>query len=97
MNNIPDFVTKYLWDVPATKVSIKSHPEFVIERVLEYGDSKALDWLNNAFEKNVIIGVIKKSRRISPKTGNFYGLYYGIDRKDILCIQKPFIQKQNRF
>src|SRR4030065_2627328 len=97
MKTIPPNVGKYLWDVKIDSLDIKAHSGFVIERVLEYGDTDALSWLLKNYEKNKILDVLKKSKRISPKTGNFYALYFGIPKEELLCIRKPFIRKQDRF
>lgn len=97
MKTIPAFVSQYLWDLPLNKISSDNDSKFIIERILEYGDFDALDWVNKTYQRDQIIDVLRKSRKISPKTGNFYGLYYGIDRNSLECIRKPFTQKQNRF
>lgn len=94
---IPDFVKKYLWDVPEEKLSTKDHANFIIERVLEYGDIDSLDWLQREYPKEKIIEVLKKSNKLSRNTGNLYSLYFNVPKEELLCIRKPFIQKQNRF
>jgi len=97
MNKIPKYVRKYLWDVRLDAIDVKRHAGFVIERVLEYGDANSLGWLIKTYEKDEIVEILKKSKKISPKTGNFYALYFGISKKELLCIRKPFTQKQDRF
>ncbi len=96
MNLIPKDLYKYFWDTKTKILPIKN-PGFVIERILEYGDEKALSWLDKNIDKKTIIDTLTNSKKISPKTGNFFALYYGIDRNKLLCIRKPFTQKQNRF
>ena len=97
MKSIPGNIKKYLWDVKTDTLDIKGHSCFVIERVLEYGDTDSLSWLLKTYEKEKILEVLKKSKKISPKTGNFYALYFCIPRNELLCIQKPFTRKQDRF
>jgi hypothetical protein len=94
---LPDYITKYLWDVNLKDDSAVTHPEFIIERVLEYGDFKSLKWLEKTYDKDKITEVLKTSNKISTKTGNFYALYFNIPKEELLCIRKPFTQKQNRF
>lgn len=94
---LPNYISKYLWDVNPKNISPKSNPEFIIERVLEYGDLNSLKWIVEKFKKEIIIDVLKKSKKISPKTGNFYSIYFKVPKGEILCIRKPFTQKQNRF
>jgi len=94
---IPDFVKKYLWDVSENDLSIKNHTVFIIERILEYGDFDSVSWMKKTFPLDRIIKVLKTSNKISTKTGNLYALYFKIAKEEILCIRKPFTQKQNRF
>lgn len=96
MAKIPDYILPYLWDVNQQDLA-KASAEFVIERVLEYGNEKAFDWLRENYPKEIIVATLKKSRKISPKTGNFFALYYHLDKKELECIRKPFTRKQDRF
>jgi len=97
MNPIPKFVAEYLWDVEIEKLDLKSHSTFIVERVLEYGDLEALLWINKSYKKDIIVSTLKKSKKISSKSGNFYALFYSVPKTSLLCIRKPFTQKQNRF
>ena len=97
MKSVPKYVEKYLWDVKTKSIDIQKHSGFVIERVLEYGDTDSFSWLLKTYQKDKILEILKKSKRISPKTGNFYALYFGIPKEELLCIRKPFIRKQDRF
>ncbi len=97
MNKIPSFLNKYLWDVKIDSLDLDENYAFVIERVLEYGDIDSFRWLIKNINKNKIVEVLKSSKKISPKTGNFFSLYFDINKKEVLCIQKPFIRKQERF
>jgi len=94
---LPHYITKFLWDVDLNKFSPKDHSRFLIERILEYGDMDSLKWIEEKYKRQEIINVLKNSRKLSPKTGNFFALYYKIPKKELLCIRKPFTQKQNRF
>ncbi|MBN1970386.1 MAG: hypothetical protein JW870_13545 [Candidatus Delongbacteria bacterium] len=97
MKKMPEYVNKYLWDVKVDALDVKKHSNFIIERILEYGDIDSLTWLQKTYEKDCIVKVLKKSKRISPKTGNFYAMYFDVPKNEFLCIRKPFTQKQDRF
>lgn len=97
MKKIPSNIKIYLWDVKFETLDIKKHSGFVIERVLEYGDKESFSWLLKTYDKENILQVLRKSKRISPKTGNFYAMYFGVPKSEFLCIRKPFIRKQDRF
>ncbi len=88
---------KYFWDIKPDAISVDKDKKFIIERLLEYGDIAEIRWLEKQYDKKNIVDALKKSKRISSKTGNFFALYYGIAKQELECIRKPFTQKQNRF
>lgn len=94
---IPVKFAAYFWDTDINNVDIKAHYEYVIERILEYGDEEAFWWMKQNFEREKIVETLRKSKRISPKSGNFFARYYKLDPQELTCIQTPFINKQDRF
>ncbi len=97
MTSLPDYITKYLWDTDLNSLDQTQHSAFIIERVLEFGDMDAIKWVDATYPKEVILDVLKCSKRLSAKTGNFFALYYQVPKEELLCIRKPFTQRQNRF
>jgi len=71
---IPSNLQKYFWDTDPTKIDAKKHKQYILERLLEIGDNKAANWLQKTFSKEDIIETIRKSRKISPKSANFWSL-----------------------
>lgn len=65
---------KYFWDTDLKRKDVKKYPNFIIERILEYGDEKALKWLNRHFEKRALINVLNTSRRLSEKSRLYWRL-----------------------
>ena len=94
---VPSNIKTYLWDVDISNLSAKDHAKFIIERVLEYGNFESLKWLMENFTKEQIINVLETSKRLSPKTGNFFAMYYKVPKESFECLKKPFTKKQNRF
>jgi hypothetical protein len=70
---IAKYVQKYFWDINPQKASPKSHPEYYIERILEFGDQKAVDWLKFVYGKKKMKLVVKKGR-LSPRSQNYWKL-----------------------
>ncbi|MBU1159652.1 MAG: hypothetical protein ABIJ28_04285 [Patescibacteria group bacterium] len=93
---IPRELKKYFWDVDTDKLDIKTYPEYVILRVLEYGDATALRWLFRNFKKSDFKKVLTKRRGISAKTANYWGLILGIPRNKILCLRKQYQDKRQK-
>lgn len=93
---IPPTYLKYFWDTDFQQLSLQHDSTFIIERLLEYGELDSIEWLQNNYPKEEVIKVLRSSKRISPKTGVFYALYFDISESELECIRKPFTQKQNR-
>ena len=75
---LPSFLRKYFWDVDFNNTDLKGNSFFVINRLLEYGDLKAISWLFKHAKRKQIEQVIKKSRELSPKTLNFWCLFFNL-------------------
>lgn len=94
---IPSYLHKYFWDVKAKSFSQGTRSTFIIERVLEYGNTKAVNWLTNNFDLKAIKEVVLKSRRLSPKSANYWVLILGIDKERVKCLQRSYLKTQKRF
>ena len=68
---IAPYMRKYFWDIDPKKARPKSHPEYYIKRILEYGDLKAFRWLKLVFGKEKIKKIARKVR-LSPKSKNYW-------------------------
>jgi hypothetical protein len=42
VKSLPRFLKKYFWNVDFLKLDRKTHSQFIIERILEYGDEKTV-------------------------------------------------------
>ncbi len=87
-----DFVSKYkrlFWDVSLNSIDKSKHKDFVIERVLENGDSASLNELFKLYTEQEIIETIVNSRKITKKTANFWQIRLNI-KEPIKCLQKQF-------
>lgn len=90
MSRVPLFLKKYFWDIDFKKLDPQKRPEYVIERILELGDVKAVRWVLRNFKKEVIKKVIMTRRGLSPKTANFWATFFNIPHKKIVCFRKGF-------
>ncbi len=97
--DIPDFLKTFLWDVDISEIDIEKNKNYVIERILEYGDIPEVEWLFSNFRKDDIVKVLKKSKRLSAKTGNYFCKVLKLNepKENFECLKKPYTQKQNRF
>ncbi|OHE61180.1 MAG: hypothetical protein A2Z47_11190 [Thermodesulfovibrio sp. RBG_19FT_COMBO_42_12] len=75
---IPKWLQYLFWDTSLNKIHIKQNARYIIERVLEFGDMYALEWLQRVYPTRTIIDVIFLSRNLTEKSRNFWRLWFGI-------------------
>lgn len=76
--NIPYGFKTLFWDTDFSKLKLKQHSRYIIERVLEFGDIDAVNWMQKVFSLSKIIQVIMISRNLSEKSKNFWEGWFGI-------------------
>ncbi|MDP3772578.1 MAG: hypothetical protein Q8Q94_04395 [bacterium] len=67
-----------LWDIAEDDLDETRHSTTIIERVLEYGNEVQVAWLFKRYSRSAIITVVKKSRRLSKKSKNYWYLKLGL-------------------
>lgn len=87
---LPAFLYPLFWDIDPVKLNYRQYPTYVVERILELGDRKAVLWMEKTYTQEHIKSVIRGSRKISPKTGNYYAHLYGLKREEVKCLNVPF-------
>ena len=68
---VSSHVKKYFWDIDTSRSDTKAHPEYYIQRILEYGDKKAVVWLKKTYGAKKIKEIAKKVK-LSPKSKNYW-------------------------
>jgi len=92
---LPLFLKKYFWDVDFKNLDFKKRQDYVISRLLEYGDIKAARWLLQNNAKKEIKKILVKHRGFTPQSIYFWSLFFNIDIKKILCLKKSYQKMQN--
>jgi len=70
------FDTTLFWD--AESVDIEQHAEYIIGRVLDFGDEKDLKTLREIYADEKLIGVVKERRGLLSMTRRFWSVYFNI-------------------
>ncbi len=83
---IPNELRSYFWDIDLDSFEPQCHPVYTIERILESGDSKAFEWLQQNFSEDQIKSVVRANRRLSPKSANFWALVYDIPESQVASL-----------
>ena len=67
---------KYIWDCRFEELSIEKYAKFIIERVLNFGNDKDIQWLRQNTDAEFFKSVAISSRRLDRKTANYRKKYY---------------------
>lgn len=89
-------IKRYFWDIDFNTLDFEKNSEYIIARILEYGDPESTDWLFSFYDKDVILGVLKKSRQLSPKSANYWALIFDVPKEEIKCLNKQFRETRSR-
>ena len=93
---MPGFLEKYFWDVEFGKLNAEAYSQDILSRLLEYGDEKAVSWMKRNFTKHQIEDVLFHYRSVSPQSANFWALIFNIDKRKVMCLQKPYLEIRRR-
>ncbi len=55
----PTALRRFFWDVPLSSVSVDTHRQFIMGRLLEEGDRPALQWLFRVYRPHQVIQFLK--------------------------------------
>lgn len=91
---LPKNIRKYFWDIDVKKEDWRSNPDFIIARVLEYGDFETIRWLIKTFGEKKIKEVVPGHRGFSPKSANLWASFFNIDKNKMVCLKSPYKKMQ---
>lgn len=92
---LPSYLKPYFWDVEFAQLDAKKSGRFVATRLLELGDEKAVSWLLGNFTKKLFKDILEHSRELSPRSANFWAVYFNLNKNKVKCLQ-PRYQKTRR-
>lgn len=92
---IPKSLHRYFWDVNVKKLDPKEKPYFVISRLLDRGNEKAVRWIKDNYRQEQIKDTFRNIMDFSEKTGRFWSLILKIPEEEVKCLQ-PFYLKMRK-
>ena len=89
-DHVPDTFKGFFWDVNFDTLSPKTHPYYVINRLLDKGDLEAARWVVRTFPKDMIVHTFKTIRDFTPWTGTFWQRYLNIPKEEVACLHPSY-------
>ena len=68
------FRRSLFWDVNPAKIDQKKNARYIIERILDFGNTDEVKWLWNKYPVAQIKDVVKTSRALHPKSRALWSL-----------------------
>lgn len=88
--SLPKSLQSYFWDVAFETIDVEKDVHFIIKRVLDRGTTTDIRWLLKTYSADKIRDVLTSTKDLDRTTGNFWANIFGVDKKDVLCLQKPY-------
>ncbi len=73
-DRIPSFLKPFFWDARMADLSSEHHRDFILARVLESGDRKAVRWALRTYPKQTVLSFLKDRGKaaLSERAQNFW-------------------------
>ena len=97
MKKLPKFLKKYFWDVDFAKIDLAQRREYVLKRILEYGDEEAVGRMRKNFNRAEMQAALCNFRGYSQKSANFWAVIFNVKKEKVKCLSRSFRAIQKRF
>ncbi len=88
---LPIFLEHYFWDVDFNKIDLKkTHPNYIIERILNFGNERATKWLFRNFDEEIIKQTLRDRRGLSKRAATYWGKFFKMPKREIMYFKKGF-------
>ena len=80
---VPNRLRRVFWDARLSDISLERHQDFVVGRVLEFGDPASLRWLFRTYARKTIAEFLnaRGAAVLSKRAWNFWALQLGVSRR----------------
>lgn len=82
------------WDSNFEKIDYQKNASTVIERILDLGDIEQIKVMLKHYDTEKIKQVLRTSRRLTPKSANFWADYFKVRKEDVLCLSNQSSRAQ---
>ncbi len=97
-SELPEEFRPFFWDISDMSViDIKDDKFFIIERLLNEGNEKSLQWLFQNYSHDEIKEIVYNSRRLTLKTAYCWQNYFDLKREEMRCFGAPLTNEESAF
>lgn len=89
---IREIIKPCLWGGDVDLLDLQEDRFLIIERLLEHGGNNQVEFVLNTYPAEDIVKVIRESSYLSPKTVNYWCMFFSIEKEDTVCYQRRLQQ-----
>ncbi|QQS60960.1 MAG: hypothetical protein IPN70_03660 [Candidatus Moraniibacteriota bacterium] len=87
--------TSLFWDVNCQELDENIHGEFIVSRILSFGNEEDVSWMMKTYTKKQLEEIFQKYEKVlDEKSRNYWFIFFTVHG---LCIPKLSITKQSAF
>src|SRR4030095_15527741 len=73
---LPEAFRPQFWEVEFRPELSRTHPEYVVARLLEHGGDAAITWIMRNVPRDLLARVVRTRRGLRPPTAPMWGHYF---------------------
>jgi|SRR3989338_1873089 len=97
INPLSNFRDSLFWDTNPRRLDVEKDYQFIIGRVLDFGNLKEWRLIKRLYDKEKIIKVSIDHVFTDPRSANFWALILSIPVNKIKCARNPSLKTPNTF
>jgi hypothetical protein len=86
---LPDSLKPLFWEVEFRPELSRTHPEYVVARLLEHGGDSSITWILRNVPEELLSRVVRTHRGLRRTTAHCWANYLGISIGEIECLKTP--------
>lgn len=94
---LPDTFREHFWEIDFRPELSRTHPEYVVARLLEHGGDAAVTWLLRNAPRDLLAHVVRTNRSLMRATAYFWANYLDIPFEEIECLKRPSLLPNSSF
>lgn len=72
--SMPSYITQYFWGDDITELNVNRNQKYIVQTLLEIGNSDALRWLFSTIDRQTIKNFLP-TLKLSKKSAHFWNIY----------------------
>lgn len=85
------------WDVDYDKLDTEKDIQFIIGRVLDYGNLKEWKFIKQLYGESRVVNIAREHIFSDPRSANFWALIFSIPTNQLKCTRNPLLKIPNAF